>query len=369
MSTIIEKNKKVGIITFHSAINYGAALQAMALYNALEKLNIASEIIDYRNEIIEEQYGIQTKFSSNNIIVKGLLFLVKNFNFYQKKIKFRKFMNNNTKITDKKYYYKNIQEIESLYNIVIAGSDQVWNLKLTGNDTRYFLDFLPKEKKRSYAASFGVKELEKKDIQQYKKMLNDFPYISVREDTGKKICEDIGVMGEVRVDLDPTLLFDGIEWSKYCKKIKKKKYILLYKVALPEKLVEFIKKFAIENNLDVIEIGSELRKSAKEFKMVRNGGPEEFLTLIRNADYVATTSFHATVFSILFHKNMILELEDATGKYNVRIDNLLKLAGIDNTGEKILQINKCDWKLVDENLKKQRKISLKYLKEIREESK
>ena len=121
--------------------------------------------------------------------------------------------------------------------------------------------------------------------------------------------------------------------------------------------------------MEVIEIGTDLKKSAKNFKMIRNGGPEDFLSLIKNAEYVATTSFHATVFSILFHKKMFLELKDATGKYNVRIDNLLKLAGINNNGEKIIDIDKCNWELVDKNLKKQRENSLKYLSEIRKEHK
>ena len=78
--------KKIGIITFHRATNYGAILQAFALQKKLEQMNYDSEIIDYRNEYFEQIYGVQKKFNTNNIFKKIVYFFCKNYFFIQKNL-------------------------------------------------------------------------------------------------------------------------------------------------------------------------------------------------------------------------------------------------------------------------------------------
>lgn len=356
-------DKCVGIITFHTAINYGAVLQAVALENALKELGISCEIIDYQNARFAKQYGLQMNFQSKNFVKKAIAFLVKNFFFLQKKIKFRNFLNTNADLSKKKYNFYNVVNCESAYDYFVTGSDQVWNLSLTDGDTRYFLDFVPEEKKRSYAASFGKNKIEAEFVNIYKELLIGFKEISLRERSAIDIFHQLHIEKELFVHIDPTLLFDGRWWEKLCKNTPKYKYILFYKVAIPDKLVNYVEDFSSKTGMQVIEIGSDLRKSSKKFKMIRSASPEKFISLIKNAEYVATTSFHATVFAILFHKKMFLELTDKTGKFNVRISNLLRTLSIDiNDIDKILHTEFANWEKVDMILKELRTDAFSYLR-------
>ncbi len=354
-----------GIITFHTAINYGAVLQAVALQNAFRELNVSSEIVDYQNEKFANQYGLQVKFQTSNPIKILLLVLVKNFFFLQKKIKFQRFLKEYAALSKKRYNFQNIVECANNYNRFITGSDQVWNLELTGEDTRYFLDFVPRDKKSSYAASFGKQKIEEEKISLYKDLLSDFEIISLREMSGIDVFRQLELSKKLLVHIDPTLLFDGKWWSKICWSRPKYKYILFYKVAAPNNLISYIEDFSSKTGIQVIEVGADLKRSSKKFKMIRSAGPEEFISLIKNAEYVATTSFHATAFSILFHKKMILELVDSTGKFNVRIADLLCVLDIDiNTLSNIAHIEHCEWNKIDDTLKKLRSNAFSYLSSI-----
>lgn len=355
--------KGVGIITFHTAINYGAVLQAAALENAFRELGIPAEIIDYKNHRFEEQYGLQKQFESSNILKRFVLFAVKNSIFLVKKKKFRDFLKKKTVLSSEKYTYDDVANCEPFYNSFVTGSDQVWNLELTNGDTRYFLDFVPPEKRYSYAASFGRSSLESKELEEYRSLLNEFGKVSLREASAQNILNQIAFPGLYDVHVDPTLLFDGAWWSTFVQRKKKGKYILFYKVASPDELIPYVEMLSDKLGLPVIEISSNLKKSSKKFRIISNAGPEDFVSLIENAEVVATTSFHAAVFSLLFHRKMALELMDKTGKYNVRIDSLLKSAGIDYEREKkITLLNDINWEQVDAQLDIQRKKARDYLK-------
>lgn len=172
---------------------------------------------------------------------------------------------------------------------------------------------------------------------------------------------------EVQTSIDPTLLFSGYEWLKMCglDSRPKKKYILLYLVAEPLNLIQYIENKSHELGYDVIEISHKLKKTSNEFSLKRKCGPKEFINLILNAEYIATTSFHATAFSILFHKKMFVEMVDKTGKYNVRISDLfskLKINKISNNDIWIVENN--DWELTDRKISKTRDESQAYLQQI-----
>lgn len=358
-------NATIGIITFHSAINYGAILQAVALQSAFSKINVSCEIINYRNAKFAKQYGMQVEFHTHNPMIFVPLVLVKNFFFLQKKLKFHLFLRRNAKVSKDTYDFESVSKCADKYDFFVTGSDQVWNLDVTGEDTRYFLDFVPSRKKRSYAASFGKQKIEKEKVSKYNNLLSDFETISLREISGKNVLCQLHLNKEAFVHIDPTLLFDGNWWNRICHNASRKKYILFYKMAVPNNLIDYIEEFSSKTGIDVIEIGSDLRRSSKKFKMIRSASPEKFVSLIKNAEYIATTSFHATVFSILFHKKMILELVDATGKLNVRISDLLHTLGINVTNANgISCIDDCEWNKVDEELCKLRSYAFSYLRSI-----
>lgn len=197
----------------------------------------------------------------------------------------------------------------------------------------------------------------------YKKLLSTFSKLSIREnDTSKLINEKLNL--NTRVDIDPTLLFSRKQWDDLLnlKKCCLEEGIFYYKVAEPVKLTKYVSEFSEHNNKFVVEINSNLRKSSKEFIIKRTLGPKEFVEMIKKSEYVATTSFHATVFALLYHKKLILELKDINGKINNRVINLLNSVGIvDLDVENVVLLNNINWDRVDEKLKYEREKSISYL--------
>ena len=173
-----------GIITFHRAVNYGAVLQTYALQEALRNLNIDSEVIDYRDNIIDNRFKFFYDKSLKKLVKDFIYFPI----FYRKNKKFEKFIEGNI-VTTKKII-RNCDELNQLkeFDQYITGSDQVWNYRLTNWDEAYFLDFVKDNKKKnSYAASFGMNEIPKKEQEKYKSLLSQFNHISVREENGIEI--------------------------------------------------------------------------------------------------------------------------------------------------------------------------------------
>ena len=220
----MKEKMNVGITTFHRAVNYGAVLQTYALQKALEKINVKSEVIDYRDNIIDNRF----KFFYNKSLKRFVRDLLYYPVFSSKNKKFESFLKTYVKTTDK--IYTNFEQLKTLQNFdkYITGSDQVWNYKLTKWDKVYFLNFVQdNNKKCSYAASFGLNEIPSTEIQEYKKLLSQFNHISVREKKGEEIIYNL-LERKAMVDLDPTLLLDKKEWSSIAKVPKEKEYILVF---------------------------------------------------------------------------------------------------------------------------------------------
>ena len=200
---------KVGIITFHRAINYGAILQAYALKKKIDELGNVTKVIDYVNLKEEKACKIINTNSLKSFIGSLLKFRFKK----RKDIKFVDFRKKYLNLTPVVGTKGALKELNAQFNVFITGSDQVWNYNIIGGDMTYLLDFANEGKKNSYAASFGVINIEEKYKRQYSDLLNSFTNIAVREDAGAKIIREL-CHKEVPVVLDPTLLLDAFEWMR-----------------------------------------------------------------------------------------------------------------------------------------------------------
>ena len=194
--------KKIGIITFHRAKNYGAVLQAYALQHTLEQLGSDCEIVDYKCENIDNGYK-PFQFSKTDPIKSILKSLV----MYRKRAKkieqFSSFYNNYLKISDKTYSNSDISECKNLYDAFISGSDQVWGPGKEGinPDSIYFLSFADDNQKYSYAASFGVADISDVKAMQLRPLLKNFQSFSVREKSALNIVKKItGKNGVCHID-------------------------------------------------------------------------------------------------------------------------------------------------------------------------
>lgn len=290
---------KIGILTFCNAFNLGGALQAFSLQKALEETSQAAELIDYRCQAIENMHKLRPVFHGKISLKSRVYNIIHNIAFFPRRVRYKKFQR--TAKRSRKYTRENIKEANGLYDMFITGSDQVFNLKLTGDDSTYYLDFVDKGIKASYAASLGIYLPDQKE--RYQQYLESFDYLSVRENSTAEIFEkELGI--EAAVMPDPVFLHTSEEWTKLVgvSKANKHKYVLVYSLIENEELYAIANKVAKEKNLKVFAITKVLRPMGRADKYLRNTGPKEFIELVANADYVVTNSFHGTAFSIIFEK-------------------------------------------------------------------
>ena len=353
----------IRIITFDKAINYGAVLQTYALYNKLKRLDSNTFVIDYENCYIKDAFTVKRPPVRLGIgkFLDDLFYAIQ---LFFKKAKFKRFRKRNLRYNEDKY------DSKSKY---ITGSDQVWNYRLTDFDKAYFLDFVQdNSKKYSYAASFGFDVIPDEYLEEYKKLLMDFNRISVRENQGAAIIKKL-TGKDVPVLLDPTFLKNKNEWLKMIKyKSYSKKYILMYLMVESKTIIEFAKKLSEEKGLELLYICDARNKSIKFAKYLRRVGPEEWINLFLDAEFIITNSFHGIAFSINFNKLFFTELLPEKFKVNSRIKNILDLFklrdreivnGKNNNVDKSIDYNK-----VNEILEKEKQKSIEYLKSIVEES-
>ena len=299
--------KKIGILTFNRAMNYGAVLQALALKEKLSQYD-DTEIINYRCELVEEK----CKLRQGDLVWDTLRILL----WGNRNRKFRKFIKEIS--SERVYGPQDVKEFP--YEKIVVGSDQVWNYNRTGEDDAFVLAGSD-VKKYAYAASFGEGEIKEKQREVYKRELPNFRYIYVREQSGETICkEEFGV--EAMTVLDPTLLLGKEDWKKYCAKPPKRKgYVLMYTLWNSEEMKGIAKKVSKQLGLPIYNITTLARDFFGD-KVIRDADPKEWLSLFYNASFVITNSFHGTAFSINFNKPFYTFVDE---ELSVRFKHLSKL--------------------------------------------
>lgn len=340
--------KKVGIVTIESE-NWGNRLQNYALQKVIEECGMDVETIDRHH-----CKKLMDKIKNNGKIVAKYILGIKGKKFH----KFDKLINKSRHYVGKDDAEENI---EKYFDYFIAGSDLLWNPHFPFVGKCDLLTFANKEQKVAYAASFGVENIPENKVEEYSKALKDFSAISMREEAGIKLVNKLSGV-DAELVLDPTLLIKSDEWRKISKKpfkAPKGKYCLIY--SLGERSWAFnnrIQEIKKKNELELFDIR---RKNILGFD--RCIGPAEFLYLVDNAEIILTDSFHAVVFSILFHKNV--ENYKRQGlNMNSRIETLSKIIGMDDyIGENELVLDKnTDYGKIDGLLENERKKSIDFLK-------
>lgn len=299
---------KLAILTFQDAVNYGAILQAYALRTALES-NLASceaGVLDYHCEKIRERH-LPTYVEKKGNPIRAYLKMLKNYRVKtSRKQKFDRFKNDYLNIipytTD-----SDRQRFLETYDAVVVGSDQVWNLNLTGGDGTYFLKDFRTMKRFSYAASIGETSLSEQEAEQFRS-LSALDGVSVREESAKRILNEI-IPNPVDVVPDPVLLLDKDAWrrmeSAYAG-IERGSYVLLYHFHAGASLIAFAKKKAQEYGCKVVCVQG-AGKGIDGTTVIRDATPNEFVWLIDHARCVVTNSFHGTMFSVIFNKEFYTE--------------------------------------------------------------
>ena len=298
--------KKIGIITICGNNNYGNRLQNYALIKIVDSMGFESHTIWPKLNLLR---NISIRYKNRNLsqLDSTRINNFKNFtDSYTKPI----FLKYNKKIGNK-------------YEKIIVGSDQIWNLEwqLWLNK---FLIKIEKNKIIAYAPSFGVSKIKDSQIKWYRKIINNVKYLSIREDRGKEIIEELTGRKDAKVLIDPTMLLKSDVWDEVSlrpiqlDKYKDNKYILMYFLGdISQNNRLEIERVAKENNCIIINI---LDKNSEFYTC----GPSEFLYLIKNAFLICTDSFHSSVFSFLYNRPFIVyNREKAAGDMSSRLDTLI----------------------------------------------
>ena len=319
----------IKIITLHCPLNYGAALQAYALKTYLRAIGQDAELIDYRPDYIvdKQKYTYVGKKSiAKNVIAKCAYIFAKFPSRYKIKHNFSIFMKKELCKGDNIYHsIEDLRRDTSQADVFFTGSDQIWNTQMeNGWDDAFFLSFVSKGKKCSYAASMAKSSvLTSEEKQRFRHMLEGFDKISVREENAKKILQPL-VTQEIRWVLDPVFLLSEQQWTmmadKTEEKVKGQKYILIYPMGDGLNVISTAQKLSKETGLPIYSISKTIRSQGVS-RQFNGYTPYEFLHLIQNAQYVVTNSFHGTSFSIIFKKNF---WACSIGNTSSRITSLLQ---------------------------------------------
>ncbi len=361
---------KVCIITCHDVYNTGASLQAFALEKYLITIGHDAEIIDYKPQYLSSQYSL-TRVNNpryDRPIIKTLYILAKlperlKRRRSRKKAEFDRFKLKYLKCTNKTYKsYEELSNDPPLCDELIAGSDQIWNpLFKNGKDPAFFLQFgSDKVKRISYAASFAVDRLSDSDTVRMAEWLKAFNHISVREQSGIRLLNQLGFDGEVVCD--PVFLIEKEEWLRIAGVQQENKHVFVYDFDNSAIIKELIK------TMDE-EIVSYFPMD--EANYVDECGPIEFLRNIATSSLIISNSFHATAFALIFHIPFyVIERKE---NINTRMKDLLDYLSMKNriirTATDIKKTTPIDWEEVDRSLNTLIERSKNYLNNSLKENK
>lgn len=345
--------KKIGILTFHFADNYGAVLQSYALRRVVNSLpECCADIINYIPPAFRYARTYQNDYEEKL--------------FENKRRAFKDFLKNKCGIGSVIIY--NLKDAE-LYDYYIAGSDQIWST--TKNFDEYFLPWVPDGAKRiSYAASVGLKVTDHKlRVSIMKKYIPQFDSISVREyehvalinSFSEKKCECV---------LDPTLLLRAEDYTTLVTEeiLRSEKFIFFFWLIHDKSYmrgVEFVNNLSRYTGFQIVHYFN----FAPDYMFANDGGSmqfegvENFLWYIKNAEYVVTNSYHATIFSIQFKTPFYIFVAQ---NMRTRIDTLCRRLSIaDRVVEGYLPMKdvslNIDFDAISEKISEQRKISMSFL--------
>lgn len=318
---------KIGILTFHSAHNFGAMLQAYALQEQIKANGHEAWIINYRPKYISKDRPALRKWMFTHGRALGTIKRYCKITRKEQKSydKYENFANSNMHLTDICHTHFELSEVCSSFDCIVLGSDQIWNQEFNGNDVAWFGEISEfRGKFILYAVSAGKKGFNEEAKKLLQKNLHKFFAISVREShLILQIAGIVPVFREIPVVLDPSLMVNPTIWKKWQSPIRSDKYVVTYQARKDDNVYRIAKDIANQISLDCKIISVDFWENSFR-KEVKNAivSPAEFVSLVNNAQCVITTSFHGTAFSIICN----------TPFYTIRLND-----GADERSEELLK--------------------------------
>ena len=360
---------KAGLVTFYHIHHYGALLQAAATERAVEHFGWDCEIIDYfvnqDNALFKRPTGLGSAAHDAHTALHYQA-------LSERYRRFEKFSRDHLRISDRRYgRFDELAEGPLPYDLILSGSDQIWNPKIfpDGRFDPVFFGTFSQKRRIAYAPSFGVPTIPEGMQAELKGYLDGFSHLSARETQGSAIIRDIAGK-DAPVVLDPTLLLTADQWDSMADhpaNYPKGGYILCYCISRPGALTPYLERLHQETGLPVVQLCGIRQKVHPKAKQIMDAGPAEFLGLFQNAAYVVTNSFHGTVFSVQFHRPFFTTVSPAelSAPERSRTVSILSRLGLANRvigkGDTAELLDPVDWEAAEAALTAARKDSLNYL--------
>jgi hypothetical protein len=294
----------------------------------LKNLGHEVEVINYKPKYLDIDYillAINSPEWGKNLFLKIIYLLLKipeRLGELPIKHAFDAFRRRHLTMTAKRYLSnEELRRDPPKAEAYICGSDQIWNCNLpNGHDPAFYLDFAPPAAmKISYAVSFAMDYIPENLKDELRRRIDKLDHISVREVDAINLLQDIGINRGIHV-LDPVFLLDRSYWEKMAKPVAKGRYILIYSFDNEKVIFDAAKKIASIRNCPIYAVNS--TRLGGVDKNFRYASPDEFLGLIREAEYVVTNSFHAIAFALIFNVEFLAL--GRTEKLNSRMISLLR---------------------------------------------
>lgn len=325
---------RIGTITFHGAYNFGSMLQTYALQEYVTRLfkdsnrECSYNVINFRTDFQKSFYSLYHSVRNPKNIIKNMVAFKYRKDLSLKAAKFESFLNDYIKLTDE---YNSLTELKEapVFDYYISGSDQIWNVRAKDFSDAYYLSFAPDDSKKiSYATSLGPLMIDwsQYDSSKYSKFIERYGYISVRE---TKSVDNISHLTdrECHVYVDPTMLLKVDEWRKIQSQANYNngQYILLYCLEPSKEQLNIAAAISKKLNLPILITKYNNKNDMfNSFVKKYDCGPCDFLSYIDNAALVLSSSFHGTVFSMIYNKPFYV----FNGMKDNRISSILVKSGL-----------------------------------------
>lgn len=328
--------KKIGILTWYAdTMNYGSVLQAYAMQCFLKDNGYEPSFINYKSTTNDIVYPPKIYLIGEKVYnkLRRIVFMKARYDLSATKKYCTNFVSENINSTRKYIGSKELHHLCNQFDGFICGSDQIWSLNKKHNPV-YFLDWVDDDKiKVAYAPSIPLNYASSKRRKFLQKVIHGYNGISVREEkSATQLSEILGT--NVTSVLDPTLLVEKQTWTRLVNPVEENPYIICYFLGEQPYYREVVEKYKNEFGCKVYVIPTEEGKNDKYGEMLEKIGPIEFLSFISSAELVITDSYHASIFSVIFEKKLIILerfKEKSRKSQNSRIYDLTTKLGIENS--------------------------------------
>ena len=367
---VIFMNKKIGIISYNiygNFTNYGSALQSWALHQAVASFGCKPVLVDYCPDILANKNPLNpfanmwdTDEESKKMVELTMPAIRENY------YKFEDFYTNRFYRTSCKYTSGNFNDVMKYEKLdgFICGSDTIFCMDEFGFDDGFYANYkCMKKHSVSYAASFGDPTLSTENCKILNERLQNFLSLGLREELMVQYVKEHTNVPVKRV-IDPTLLHTSRVYDLIAepKRLEDSKYLLYYSRRFSPIMEVYAEKLAEKNGWKIVEISLRATNAEKGHRMFYEAGVEEFLSLVKNAEYIVTNSFHGMIFAVQYRKPFVIFSRE---QCNNKIDEVLDLFGLKDhmlvTGEEKFDHN-IDYEKVHQRIERARKSSLEFLK-------